>query len=88
MIYLYLYRNSIFLLIYLQKTQKQKVTGYIMYASEVRKTVSAGNPDSSFGEISRLVGLDVRIVFKVLCIYQIVCMLKFSMWIYAFLFTL
>ncbi|KAG1687281.1 Protein polybromo-1 [Nymphon striatum] len=41
-----------------KKTQKQKVTGYIMYASEVRKTVSAANPDSSFGDVSRLVGLE------------------------------
>lgn len=42
-------------------TNKQKiVTGYILYSSEVRKAISANNPESSFGEISRLVGNDWR----------------------------
>jgi len=39
---------------------KKLVTGYILYSSEVRKSVAERNPSSSFGEISRLVGTDWR----------------------------
>ncbi|GBP69254.1 Protein polybromo-1 [Eumeta japonica] len=44
-----------------KKKDKQKiVTGYILYSSEVRKAISASNPESSFGEISRIVGNEWR----------------------------
>jgi len=36
------------------------VTGYILYSSDVRRSVAANHPDSSFGEISRIVGNEVR----------------------------
>ncbi|XP_044737785.1 protein polybromo-1 isoform X3 [Chrysoperla carnea] len=39
---------------------KKIVTGYILYSSEVRKTVAQNNPDSTFGEISRIVGNEWR----------------------------
>jgi protein polybromo-1 len=40
------------------KTQKRMVTGYILFASEVRKSVVQANPASNFGEISRIIGLE------------------------------
>ncbi|XP_072934610.1 protein polybromo-1 [Epargyreus clarus] len=44
-----------------KKEQKQKiVTGYILYSSEVRKAIIANNPESTFGEISRIVGNEWR----------------------------
>ncbi|KAF5301597.1 hypothetical protein FQR65_LT08902 [Abscondita terminalis] len=44
-----------------KKTNKNKVvTGYILYSREVRKRVVQNNPDSSFGEISRIVGNEWR----------------------------
>ncbi|CAL8069132.1 unnamed protein product [Orchesella dallaii] len=39
---------------------KKLVTGYILYSSEVRKSVAEKNPDKGFGEISRMVGTDWR----------------------------
>jgi protein polybromo-1 len=41
-------------------TGKKLVTGYILYSSDVRKTVAGKFPESSFGEISRIVGNEVR----------------------------
>jgi hypothetical protein len=38
---------------------KKLVTGYILYSSEVRRSVAERNPTSGFGEISRMVGQDV-----------------------------
>lgn len=32
------------------------VTGYILYSREVRKQVVQNNPESTFGDISRIVG--------------------------------
>jgi protein polybromo-1 len=47
------------------KTPGKKVlTGYILYSAEVRKSVAEQNPDKSFGEISRMVGNDVRSNFR------------------------
>ncbi|KAF5282989.1 hypothetical protein FQA39_LY04860 [Lamprigera yunnana] len=44
-----------------KKSNKNKiVTGYILYSREVRKRVVQNNPDSSFGEISRIVGNEWR----------------------------
>ncbi|XP_067123626.1 protein polybromo-1 isoform X3 [Centruroides vittatus] len=43
-----------------KKTMKRLVTGYILFASEVRKSVVAANPDRSFGEISRMIGTEWR----------------------------
>ena len=34
-------------------------SGYIVFAGEYRKTVQEQNPDSSFGEISKIVGTKV-----------------------------
>lgn len=39
-----------------KKGSKRLVTGYILFASEVRKSVIAANPECSFGEISRIIG--------------------------------
>ncbi|CAH1167174.1 unnamed protein product [Phyllotreta striolata] len=40
-----------------QKSNKNKVvTGYILYSREVRKQVVQNNPESTFGDISRIVG--------------------------------
>ncbi|CAG9839835.1 unnamed protein product [Diabrotica balteata] len=40
-----------------KKTNKNKVvTGYILYSREVRKQVVQNNPESTFGDISRIVG--------------------------------
>lgn len=38
------------------KSGKKLVTGYILYSSEVRRGITEKNPNSSFGEISRMVG--------------------------------
>lgn len=39
-----------------KKITKRLVTGYIVFASEVRKSVVARNPDCNFGEVSRIIG--------------------------------
>lgn len=45
----------------MQKSNKNKVvTGYILYSREVRKQVVQNNPDSNFGEISKIVGNEWR----------------------------
>ncbi|EDW84391.1 uncharacterized protein Dwil_GK13168 [Drosophila willistoni] len=38
------------------KSAKKCLTGYILYSSEVRKSICQSNPDASFGDISRMVG--------------------------------
>ncbi|GFQ66100.1 protein polybromo-1 [Trichonephila clavata] len=43
-----------------KKNSKRIVTGYILFASEVRRSVIAANPDRSFGDISRLIGTEWR----------------------------
>lgn len=44
-----------------QKDKKNKVvTGYILYSREVRKRVVQNNPESNFGEISKIVGNEWR----------------------------
>lgn len=56
---LYLLRD--FIILNLQKSSKNKiVTGYILYSREVRKRIVQKNPDSNFGEISRIVGNEWR----------------------------
>lgn len=40
------------------KGGKKLVTGYILYSSENRKSICAANPDTTFGDISRIVGND------------------------------
>lgn len=42
------------------KTGKKLVTGYIVYSSEVRRPITEKNSNSSFGEISRMVGQEVH----------------------------
>uniref|UniRef100_A0A182MT35 Polybromo-1 n=1 Tax=Anopheles culicifacies TaxID=139723 RepID=A0A182MT35_9DIPT len=42
------------------KPGKKLVTGYILYSSEHRKTISASNPEASFGDVSRIVGNEWR----------------------------
>lgn len=39
-----------------QKSKNKIVTGYILYSREVRKQVVQNNPESTFGDISRIVG--------------------------------
>lgn len=44
-----------------QKSNKNKVvTGYILYSREVRKQIVQNNPESGFGEISKIVGNEWR----------------------------
>jgi len=43
-----------------KKIKNKIVTGYILYSREVRKSVVQNNPESTFGEISRLVGNEWR----------------------------
>lgn len=41
-----------------KKGTKRLVTGYIIFASEVRKSVVQANPECSFGDISRIIGTE------------------------------
>lgn len=41
-----------------KKITKRLVTGYIIFASEVRKSVVQQNPDCNFGDISRIIGTE------------------------------
>ncbi|CAG0881534.1 unnamed protein product [Darwinula stevensoni] len=43
-----------------KQPQRKQVTGYIIYSSEIRRSVAEKYPTSSFGEISRIVGNDWR----------------------------
>lgn len=43
-------------------TPKRLVTGYIIFASEVRRSVVDANPDCSFGEISRIIGQQWKVL--------------------------
>lgn len=43
-----------------KSTSRKLVTGYILYSSEVRKQVVQNNPESTFGDISRIVGNEWR----------------------------
>uniref|UniRef100_A0A8D9FG91 Protein polybromo-1 n=2 Tax=Cacopsylla melanoneura TaxID=428564 RepID=A0A8D9FG91_9HEMI len=40
--------------------KKALVTGYILYSGDVRKQVTTGNPEKTFGEVSRIVGNEWR----------------------------
>lgn len=42
------------------KTGKKVITGYILYSSEVRKAKVLENPESKFGDISRMIGDEWR----------------------------
>ncbi|KAI1296750.1 Protein polybromo-1 [Halotydeus destructor] len=41
-----------------KKINKRLVTGYIIFASEVRKSVVQANPECNFGDISRIIGAE------------------------------
>lgn len=43
-----------------KKSTKRVVTGYLLFSSEIRKSIVQSNPDRSFGDISRLVGNEWR----------------------------
>lgn len=43
-----------------KKDGKKLVTGYILYSSDIRRAVSAQNPESTFGDVSRIVGNEWR----------------------------
>ncbi|EEC07487.1 polybromo-1, putative [Ixodes scapularis] len=43
-----------------QRSSKRVVTGYLLFSSEIRKSIVQSNPDRSFGDISRLVGNEWR----------------------------
>lgn len=45
-----------------KKPKSKLVTGYILYSSEVRKERAAANPDFTFGDISRMVGNEWRMM--------------------------
>ena len=42
--------------------QKKPVTPYILYSSEIRRTIAEQNKASSFGDISRIVGEKVSVL--------------------------
>ncbi|XP_046750131.1 protein polybromo-1 isoform X6 [Diprion similis] len=44
----------------MKATGKKLVTGYILYSSKMRTQITQNNPESSFGEISRIVGNEWR----------------------------
>lgn len=39
-------------------TGKKQMTGYILFAAEIRKSITLRNPSANFGEVSRLVGIE------------------------------
>lgn len=41
-----------------QMTGKKQMTGYILFAAEIRKSITLKNPTANFGEVSRLVGIE------------------------------
>ncbi|XP_054159382.1 protein polybromo-1-like isoform X2 [Oppia nitens] len=41
-----------------KRLPKRLVTGYIVFASEVRKSVVQANPECSFGDVSRIIGTE------------------------------
>ena len=41
-----------------KRIPKRLVTGYIVFASEVRKSVVQANPECSFGDVSRIIGTE------------------------------
>lgn len=41
-----------------KKIARRLVTGYIIFASEVRKSVVQANPECSFGDVSRIIGTE------------------------------
>lgn len=55
----------------MKKDGKKLVTGYILYSSDVRKTVAAQNPESNFGDVSRIVGNEVSVTLSNLIFVEI-----------------
>lgn len=53
-----------------KRDQKKIVTGYILYSGDVRKGIAADNPTCSFGEVSRMVGNEVKITRHVANLYN------------------
>lgn len=51
--------------------KSKQVTGYILYSSDIRKTVTQNNPNSTFGEVSRIVGGEVSKNIHLNAIYRI-----------------
>lgn len=41
-------------------TAKSK-SGYILFSAEIRKRIMHENPDSGFGEVSKIVGIEVKL---------------------------
>ena len=61
--------------------QKKPVTPYILYSSEIRRTIAEQNKTSSFGEISRIVGEKVShqaLRSKLICLFLPVPLLSLS----------
>lgn len=52
---------------------KRQISGYIVYSGEIRKTIQNENPECSFGEISRIVGLKVTDAAPGLRLYVVEC---------------
>lgn len=57
--------------------KSKQVTGYILYSSDVRRTVTQNNPARTFGEVSRIVGNEVYIII----VYLFVSKFYISFWI-------
>ncbi|OWF39312.1 Protein polybromo-1 [Mizuhopecten yessoensis] len=47
-----------------KSNMKRQISGYIVYSGEIRKHIQQENPDCTFGEISRIVGLKWRNLTK------------------------
>ncbi|XP_060077501.1 protein polybromo-1-like isoform X5 [Ylistrum balloti] len=47
-----------------KSNMKRQISGYIVYSGEIRKHIQQENPDCTFGEISRIVGLKWRNLSK------------------------
>ena len=46
-------------------SNRRQPSGYIVFAGEIRKSIQNENPESSFGDISRIVGMKVS--FSAVC---------------------
>ena len=44
------------------KLNSRSKSGYILFSAEVRKRIMAEHPDSTFGDVSKMVGVEVRLL--------------------------
>lgn len=46
------------------KLNARSKSGYILFSAEVRKKVMQENPEAGFGEVSKIVGIEVITYFR------------------------